>query len=348
MCVSNVLESGKAVFVGIDVHKNSYSVCVILDGSPIKKARMPADPRGLVAWLRRNFSKWKICSAYEAGFAGFSLHRVLVAAGIDNRVVNAASIPIAANDRVKTDRRDATKIAWELSKGSISGIYVPTIKEELSRLLPRTREQLVIQRTRLGNQIKSKLLEFGLIDAGDDRHISFKLIEEYLAMDLPPELQFTIEILAELFKKVHSSIREIEAKMEKQASVKPQIEAIYRSIPGVGAISSRILATEIGDMTRFANERALFSYTGLTPREYSSGEKERRGGITRQGNTRVRHCLVEVAWRAIQQDPQLRARYDKLKHRCGGKRAIVAIARRLIGHMRACLRDQTPYKLTAA
>jgi transposase len=108
-------------------------------------------------------------------------------------------------------------------------------------------------------------------------------------------------------------------------------------------VVARTLATELGDMTRFANERALFSYTGLTPSEYSSGTSVRRGHISRQGSSRVRHLLVETAWRAMPRDAVLKESFARIAATRGKKRAIVAIARRLTGRMRACFRQGTTY-----
>ena len=106
-------------------------------------------------------------------------------------------------------------------------------------------------------------------------------------------------------------------------------------------ISQSPLATAWGDMTRFANERALFSYTGLTPSEYSSGAAIRRGHISRQGVSRLRHVLVETAWRALPRDPALQEIFDRIAATRGKQRAIVAMARRLIGRIRACFRHGT-------
>jgi transposase len=116
---------------------------------------------------------------------------------------------------------------------------------------------------------------------------------------------------------------------------------VYRSVPGSGEVVARPLAPELGDMTRFANERALFSYTGLTPSEYSSGPAVRRGPISRQGASRVRHLLVETAWRALPRDAAPQEAFDRSAATRGKKRAIVAMARRLIGRIRAGFRQGT-------
>ena len=101
-------------------------------------------------------------------------------------------------------------------------------------------------------------------------------------------------------------------------------------------------------MTRFANERALFSSTGLTPSAYASGASVRRGPMSRQGSSRVRHLLVETAWRAMPRDGVLKEMFDRIAATRGKKRAIVAIARRLTGRIRACFRQGTTYAVGTA
>jgi transposase len=110
-------------------------------------------------------------------------------------------------------------------------------------------------------------------------------------------------------------------------------------------VSARILSNELGDLSQFTNERQLFSYTGLTPAEYSSGENTRRGSITKQGNTQVRSILIEVAWRAIEEDSSLASFFERVKTRRGSKRAIVGVARKLIGRIRAAFHHQVPYPI---
>ncbi len=102
---------------------------------------------------------------------------------------------------------------------------------------------------------------------------------------------------------------------------------------------------ELGDLSQFENERQLFSYTGLTPSEFSSGETVRKGHITRQGNTPVRHVLNQAAIRAIKQDRDLKTFFERLAPRTGKKRAIVAVARKLIGRIRAAFKTHQPYQM---
>ena len=339
---------GKIVYVGTDVHKAKYVMTARCDGVVVKKATCPARPGPFAESLTKWFHGARIVSAYEAGFSGFGLHRILVAMGVENIVVNPSSIEVAANDRVKTDKRDSNKISEQLVAGRLSGIYVPTVKEELRRQLPRTRDQLVNARSRVGNQIKSKLFQFSFIDSDDNESMSNKLLKRYEKLDLPEDLKFCIDLLIDEWRQLTKKILKLNKAMAEQAESEPQIEAVYRSAPGIGPVSSRVLATELGNMARFSSAKSLFSYTGLTPSEHSSGEKVHRGRISRQGNVWIRGVLIEVAWRAIEKDPSLREAYDRIKIRRGGKIAIVAIARKLIGRVRACFKKDSIYQYLPA
>jgi transposase len=335
--------AGQHVYVGIDVHKDTYTVTCVHHKRIVKTATVQADPAGLAASLPRWFPDATLWSAYEAGFSAFVLHRALTQAGITNIVVNPASIAVAANDKVKTDRRDAKKLAFDLADGRLRGIYVPTEQEELGRLLPRTRGQIVEHRARVARQIKAKLHQFGLIAPGNRRLITHRYLREIETWSLPVELRMSLSWLSEQWRFATRQLIDIRRLLRDQAQSQPRLEGVYRSVPGVGEVAARILATELGDLRRFANERALFSYTGLTPSEYSSGTAVRRGPISRQGSSRVRHVLIEIAWRAVSRDVVLHEIFERIAATRGKKRAIVAIARRLVGRIRACFRHGTRY-----
>lgn len=336
--------SGQKVNVGIDVHKKTYSVCCLWEGQIVKKATIPGFPQALIDFLNGRFNGAEIHSAYEAGFSGFVLHRELIAEGINNIVVNPASIEVASNDKVKTDKRDAKKIAIQLAAGRLGGIYIPTVKQEEERLLTRTRDQLVSERTRAGQRFKSRLYQFGLIPFDDDTVTSERFIDEYLKKDLPKRLKDSLEVLSRLWKFVDKEIKSLDKEMKKQAA-KDKHELTYRSVPGIGDVSSRELSNELGDMSQFHNERAIFKHTGLTPSEFSSGESTRQGHISGQGSSRLRWILTEASWIAIGKDPVLGETFNRIALKRGKKRAIVAIARKLIGRIRACFRKGVSYEL---
>lgn len=336
--------SGESVYVGIDVHKHTYSVVARVKGVEVKRWRMAACPQSLGQQLHKFFSGAEIHSAYEAGFSGFGLHRELRRQGIQNIVVHAAAIEVAANQRVKTDKRDARKISAQLEAGRLRGIRIPSEAQEQARLLSRTRAQLVRQRTQSQNCIRMKAHQFGLIGPNDRRRMTHSFVEELLKQSKSEEFRSTVMAHQRVWQALDQEIAQLEAKLSAQAAQDPD-EATYRSVPGVGPISARILSNELGDFSQFANERQLFSYTGLTPAEYSSGENTRRGSITKQGNTHLRSILIEVGWRAIEKDPSLARFFERIKGRSGSKRAIVAVARKLIGRIRAAFRDRVLYRM---
>jgi len=158
--------------VGIDVHKETYTVPCVCYTQIVKTATVPAAPASLAASVLRWCPGATRTSAYEAGFSAFVWHRALTQVGITNIVVHPASIAVAAQEKVKTDRRDSKRLARDLADGRWRGIYVPTDAEARARLLPRTRAQMVAHRATIARQIKAKRQQFGLIAPSHRRLIS--------------------------------------------------------------------------------------------------------------------------------------------------------------------------------
>lgn len=335
--------TGKTIFVGLDVHKKTYSLTAICDGITVKRETMKANPNFLAAYLKKRFGTGTIKTAYESGFCGFHLHRVLASAGIDNIVVHAASIEVS-QDRVKTDKRDSLKIAVHLSHGKLKGIHVPSVQREDYRNITRLRDTFSREKTRITCQLKALLFQHGLIDYNDSKRASETWIKNLLNLKVLPGLKYSIEEYASLWLMYNKKIKEIDCKLKQQALEDKKLDSTYQSVPGVGPTSARILANELGDLQHFKNERNLSSYIGFTPSEYSSGEHVRQGHITKQGKPILRKILVQAAWTAIRHDKELLYIFDSIASRKGVKRAIIAVARRLIGRIRACFRDGELYK----
>jgi transposase len=335
---------GKDVYIGVDVHKKTYVVVARVEGEVVKKWITAASPQALAQQLLKYFSGAIIHTAYEAGFSGFVLHRELEKNGIKNLVVNAAGIEVAVNDRVKTDKRDALKLSTLLEAKRLKGIRIPSEEEESHRILSRTRQQLVEDRTSVKNKIRMKFHQFGLIEADETHSMTHTLVEELLAKAPAKELTIAINAYWNVWRSLDEEIKKIENELKNQAK-EDGYEKTYQSVPGVGPQSARILSNELGNMSQFKNERQLFSFTGLTPSEFSSGEMVCRGHITRQGNSRVRGILIEIAWRAIDKDPVLTEFFKSLFPRTGKKKAIVAVARKLIGRIRAAFQKGENYQL---
>lgn len=344
----NLDHFGKHVYVGIDVHRKTYTITALADHFPYpyKVGGIAADPDRFIDWLKKRFLGAEIHTAYEAGFSGFVLHRKLKTAGIDSIVVNPGSIEVAVGNHVKTDKRDSAKIAEHLYQKRIGGIHIPSKALEEARQITRTRYQLTKKKTGIGNQIKAKLIQFGFIEHDDDRKICKSYINKFVAtLKLATDLRIAIDCLSAVYLCLDEQIKILDARIKAQAEKDKKIDSIYQSVPGIGPVWARTLCNEIGDMTQFTSEKKLFSFLGFTPTESSSGETRIQGHISRQGRAILRMVLCEAAWVAVARDPALARSYHKIKIRRGGKRAIIAIARKMTARIRHCLIQQEVYLL---
>jgi transposase len=335
--------TNKTIYLGIDVHKKSYSITAICEGEVVKKDKLTACPETLITYCKRFFAKAKIISAYEAGFCGFHLHRFLTKHGFKNLVVHPASIEVGSRDRVKTDKRDSLKIATQLSVGRLESIYIPSEDQEYQRLITRARETLIRKRTRVACQIKSILNLFGLIPWNNTQKTCKTFIQKILALACHPDLKFSLTNLCNEWLYMTNEIKTVDKHLNLQNLNNPLL-MIYLSAPGIGSITAKNLLNELGDMSQFSNESQLFSYLGLTPSQHSSGEVKHLGHISHQGKSIFRKLLTQVAWKTIKKDETLAQYYEKLANRVGSKRAIIAVARKLLGRVRACIRDKILYK----
>lgn len=324
------------------MHKESYSVTAYCDNEVVKTDCINASPQVLVNYCHKHFKGARIVSAYEAGFCGFTLHRTLVSNHIENIIVHPSSIEIAANDKVKTDKKDSLKIAIHLSLGRLKGIYIPSIEQENNRSITRYRATLAKQKTRCINRIKGFLHYSGIgVTWG---RASKKTIVELRRLELSDSLRLCLGLMLDEWERICVDIKKCETSLEEQ-SQKDDLAKIYSSAPGIGPLISRVLSNELGDMSQFSNEGQLFSYCGLTPTEHSSGNKTHKGHITRQGKPTLRMHLTQAAWRAIKYDSSLKEAFERIRIKAGSKRAIQAIARKLVGRVRSCLLKKELYEI---
>ena len=341
--------TGKTVYMGMDVHKKTYACVSVCDGEVVKKDTMPGEPSILISYIQNTFPNAEVKTAYEAGFSGLHLHRKLIEADINNIVIHPGSIEVASRDRVKTDKRDAKKIAVQLAAGRLRCIHIPTLEQESKRSVTRLRDNIVRLRHKVGQKFKALLFTQGLIKGDDDTVICKTWLKKKLIeakQSLPFELCYTLEHYAEQWLGFTDDLDKIKKDLLGMQSEKEQaLIEIYKSSPGVGDITALKLKDELGDMQQFSNEKQLFSYLGFTPVEYSSGEHVRQGHMSRQGRGMLRHIFIESAWVAIKKDPQLMEIYQRTAKTRGGKRAIVGIARRLAGRLRSCVRLGVLYEI---
>ncbi len=343
-----VLARSARVSIGIDVHKCSWHVTALVESEVVFRGGIPAEYRALKSLLVR-FQNCELRAAYEAGPCGFGLYDALERDGIRCIVTPPSLMPIEIGNRVKTDPRDSLKIARLLEAGMLKQIFVLSEEQRAHRDLVRTRRQLVRHRVGTMAQIKMKLLFYSLRTPPGTRETWTLLhLTALHAIAYPyPELRTAMEALLMNFEQLTAQImalnREIRTLARKdmyQGRMK-----LLTTVPGIGPLSAMEFLTEIGDVARFRSNDEFASFLGLTPSEFSSGERVRQGHITRCGNSRLRRTLIENCWCLIRKDPAMRKKYERIMRVRGGKRAIVAIARTLAGRIRHILLHGEEYIL---
>jgi len=343
---SKVLARGKGVFIGIDVHKESWHVTARAEEGAVFHGGIPSQYHALQR-LFDHFKDCKIKVAYEAGPCGFWLYDKLIEDGIEAIVVPPSLIPIESGNKVKTDKRNSRKLAKLLENNLLKRVYVLTEEDRVDRELLRTRRQIVEHRKDVARQIKSKLLFYGISSPFAPRHGWGQSYLQWLkGLDLGREgLRVCFESLIELYDYLTDQLLKMNQRVKElsQSSKYRQRLKLLCSVPGIGTLIGMEILVELPEMERFKSGDELASYVGLTPSEYSTGQYVRQGRITRCGNKRVRTCAVEGSWILITKDPLMRLRYNKLKAMKGAKRAIIAIARKLIIRIRRILLNKEPY-----
>ena len=337
--------SGEELFVGIDLHKRNWHVTIRSADVELFCSNIPGSWEALDKVLKR-FKDCKIKVVYEAGYFGFWLYDKLIKYGHDCIVTPPSLIPQEYGNRVKTDRRDSRKLAHLLAKGMLKDVWVPTKEERFHRQVSRRRRQLIKDRIRTQGRIKSELQFYG-IDIGETRGKWSKVYLENLHRIKFKNrwMQESFNRLLDLYDFLDKQVREQTILLKELSESDPyrkKVE-ILRSVPGIGTIVAMEILLELQDVSRFRRAEQLAAYVGLTPSQYSSADKVRMGRITGIGKNSVRTALVEASWKLITKDGAMQEKYERIKARAGGKRAIVAIARTLLLRTRRMLLDDIPY-----
>lgn len=339
--------AGKIVFCGIDMHFKYWDVCLLCDGEIVEEVRIRGDFIMLMNLLRNYATVRQIRIVYEAGFCGFWLYRQLNAHGYSCMVTPPSHIP-QTNDKVKTNKRDAKTLASYLVAGLLKAVYVPPPEVEADRRIIRRRAQLSKKIGRDKNQIKAFLHLHGIHPPDDIRATWSQRYMAWLTSlkwDYSADA-FTVTNLLKSYRRDREDLADVTRQL-RQLSREPRYADNFKRLcaaRGVGLITGMTFLLEVFDFGRFRRAEQFASYLGMTPAQYSSGEKVRLGHITRQGNAHLRAVLIEAAWTGIRHDPHLQAKYERIRRRgVNGKKAIVAVARSLAIRLRRCLLDQTDY-----
>ena len=291
-----------STFIGMDVHKNSIEIAIAEQGRDGEVRRYGGIDGTLTALdkvVRKLVSKGgRLHFVYEAGPCGYQIYRHLTAQGHDCTVVAPSKVPKKPGDRIKTDGRDAIELARLHRAGELTAVYVPFAEDEAMRDLTRAREDAKSDEKKTKQRLLAFLLRSGHRYTG--RSPWSKAHMRWLADIKMPHrsqqivLQEYIDTLTESSQRVHRLTEQIRQLLPGWRLF-PVVEAL-QSLRGVSLITSTTTIAELGDLRRFRHPQELMSYLGLVPSEHSSGEKTRRGKITRTGNGHVRRVLVEAAW----------------------------------------------------
>ena len=358
-------------WVGLDVHKDSITAAVFRnrDAEPMRVDRLGYDLRKLRRYFQRLQAEGTVRTCYEASGAGYVLQRSLTEWGIECHLAAPSLIPRRPGEHRKTDRRDAIKLARDFRDERLVLIHVPTEADERVRDLVRCRECFQREIVKSRHYILKFMRRRGFIFREGQhwtvRHFTWirqvlapgtlavedhVVLSEYLAL-----LEYKLQRRDELDDRI--------AALALTPRYKPLVDRIC-CFRGFKTQAAMVLASELGDLRRFQNPRQLMAYVGLVPREHSSGDRQRLGSITKAGNARVRHVLIQAAWsyrkrptvgaplrrRQQGQDPDVirhawkcQHRLFTLFHRLAVKKpnqvAATAVAREMVGFLWAVLRD---------
>lgn len=362
-------------YVGLDVHADTIVIAVAEEGRGDAKliATIPQEWSALQPVLKRLSKEATLMICYEAGPTGYILYRKLRSAGYHCQVIAPSLIPKKSGQTNKTDRRDALALAHFLRSGDLTAVWVPDEASEALRDLSRAREAAKAAELNARQQLGKFLLRHGRRWTGTTwtkAHYAWIRQQQF-------EQEAQRRVLADYLKAVEDATQRVAHLVQDLQELAPQIPHLWplikalQAFRGIAFVSAVTLMSELGDLKRFASARQLMAYLGLASREHSSGLKQRRGGITKSGNSHARRILVEAAQHAhrlpaISQDLRKRREgvaptviriaehaqqrlYKRLvsltrKGKCRQK-AVVAIARELAGFIWAV--GQQPELLVA-
>jgi transposase len=284
------------VTVGLDVHANSVRLAAVRADELLEERTLPYD-HDAVERVLRGWPAVRCC--YEAGPTGFGLYRYLVGRGIECAVVAPGLVPQRPGERVKTDPRDARKLARLHAGGLLEPIYVPSRELEAARDLVRAREDARLDRMRDRLRLSKFCLRHGRRLPTQSWGVARRKWLAVQRFEFAAQQQ-TFDSYVHAVDLVDRRIEALERAIRDSAEQRPwrQLVAKLRCLRGIDTLTALALVAEIGDFERFSSAEEFMAFVGLVPSEHSSGEQRRQGSITKAGNAHVRRLVVESAWHA--------------------------------------------------
>jgi transposase len=290
-------------YLGLDVHAETIAVGVAdPDGSVWSAGIIPNRPESVRKLIKKLGPAERLRVCYEAGPTGYVLYWQLTGMGVKCEVIAPSLIPVKAGDRVKTDRRDAAKLARCYRSGDLTAVWVPDAAHEALRDLVRAREAAKSDQLRAGNRLGKFLLRHGRRPAAGikPRTMAYRhWVKTGVRFDQPAQMSVLIDYITEVEHaagRIERLERDIEAAVQTAPeSMRTVIEAL-QALRGIAKVSAVTIVAELGQLSRFARARQLMGYAGVVSSEYSTGGKQRRGSITKTGNSHLRRIVGEAAW----------------------------------------------------
>ncbi len=323
--------SGGTVWVGVDVHKRSFSVALLRPDGMIKDWTCPSDIKALTRALR---SLPVIIGAvcYEAGPTGFGLARSLESVGIKVIVAAPSRIPRPVAATNKTDSLDCRKLAELAASGLIRPIAIPTEQEEAFRSLQRRRHQLTDSLRKTKQRIRALLLSLNVPEPPQIDHWGKTAVSTLKTLLLPPGAHDTLQSLLEELEYFVAAQRRVDLRLRTISQEQDEARRIasMRSVPGIGEVVATTFAAELFNPGRFARSEEVTAYLGLAPVIRQSGLAKGTARLRPVGQRRLRSLLIEAAWIWKQRDPWAKEFFNRILSRHGiPQKAIAALARKL-------------------
>jgi transposase len=332
-------------FVGIDLHKKSITVCVVNQERVILQRRSFLCAR--TEAIQQFFAQLGPFLAVVEATASYEwLWQLLEPLAQRLVLAHPKKLRIIAESTRKSDRLDAQVLAEFLARDMIPEAYRPTPRQRQHRRLVRHRCFL----RRRASSARTKIRQI-LADYNADRPDLFTTEgQAYLStVAVSPADRFVLEQLTAAWTSHCQQLAQADRQLRLFAKKAPTVEAeartVLQSIPGVGPVTIDVVLSEIGDIRRFRSAKDVMAYAGLVPGYRESAGKSKQLGITKDGSRLLRWALVEAAWRLVRHSRRWQTIFENLRQRCGKKKAIVAIARRLLGVMVAVWRKGETYRL---
>jgi len=292
-------------FIGLDVHAETIAIAVAEPGRNGEVRRLgtiPNRPESVKKLFKRLKTSEKLRVCYEAGPTGYALYWQLVELGVQCEVVAPTLVPVKTGDRVKTDRRDAEKLARCYRAGDLTPVWVPDEAHEALRDLVRARLAAKRDQLRARHRLSKFLLRHGKrpekkIGAWTKAYLTW--VKTKVQFDQPAQEATLADYLHEV-EHAQDRIERLEKNIDDAIETMPEkMQAVVeglQALRGIAKISAVTIVAELGEVSRFSKPRQLMGYSGAVSSEYSSGERTRRGSITKAGNSHLRRIVVEAAW----------------------------------------------------